>query len=188
MQVHLDRVGHVAPLVRRHVLRLRPAGGTTSPRLRGWDPMVGPCRHVLEVVHKPNDIWRFSFVVLWRFFCFRHYSSCQSSVTCYLWRSWKFCHRKRLFCDEICKRHDWIVIDEHISSSVLSPTFLTNGTRRNGTMISTWLPGLLAYSMATWHLFLFFYMLFSSTSQHLLVWCNCGAYMDTLCSSSFQHR
>jgi len=71
---------------------------------------------------------------------------------------------------------------------LLSPTYLTNGTRRNGTMISTWLPGLLAYSMATWRLFLFFYMLFSSTSQHLLVWCNCGAYTDTLCSSSFQHR
>ena len=45
MQVHLDRVGHAAPLVRRHVL----AGGTASPRLRGWDPMVGSHRHVLEV-------------------------------------------------------------------------------------------------------------------------------------------
>ena len=47
MQVHLDRVGHAAPLVHRHVLRLRPASGTASPRLRGWDPMVGPHRHVL---------------------------------------------------------------------------------------------------------------------------------------------
>ena len=69
MQVHLDRVGHDAPLVHRHVLRLRPASGTASPRLRGWDPMVGPHRHVLEVgplvgprrhvlqvVHEPNDI------------------------------------------------------------------------------------------------------------------------------------
>ena len=85
-----------------------------------WDLLVGPRCHVLEVVHEPNDLWWFSFVVLWRFFCFHHYSSCQSSVTCYLWRSWKFRHRKRLFCDEICKRHDWIVIDEHISSSVLN--------------------------------------------------------------------
>ena len=85
-----------------------------------WDLLVGPRRHVLEVVHEPNDLWRFSFVVLWRFFCFRHYSSCQSSVTCYLWRGWKFRHRKRLFCDEICKRRDWIVIDEHISSSGLN--------------------------------------------------------------------
>ena len=49
MQVHLDRVGHAAPLVRHHVLRLRPAGGTASPLLRGWDPIVGPHRHVLEV-------------------------------------------------------------------------------------------------------------------------------------------
>ena len=49
MQVHLDRVGHAAPLVHRHVLSLRPASGTASPRLRGWDPMVGPHRHVLEV-------------------------------------------------------------------------------------------------------------------------------------------
>ena len=41
MQDRLDRVGHAAPLVRRHVLRLRPAGGTASPRPRGgtywWD-------------------------------------------------------------------------------------------------------------------------------------------------------
>ena len=49
MQDQVDCVGHATPLVRRHVLRLRPAGGTASPRLRGWDPMVGPHHHVLEV-------------------------------------------------------------------------------------------------------------------------------------------
>jgi len=55
-------------------------------------------------------------------------------------------------------------------------------------MTLIWLPGLLAYSMAMWRLFPFSYMLFLSTSQHLLVLCNCGASMDTPCSSSFQHR
>ena len=101
-----------------------------------WDLLVGPRCHVLEVVHEPNDLWRFSFVVLWRFFCFCHYSSCQRSVTCYLWRSWKFRHRKRLFCDEICKRHDWIVIDEHISSSANSLSWLYFLRCRSKKMIS----------------------------------------------------
>jgi len=75
----LDRVGHAAPLVRRHVFEVGTQCWDHIAMSSRWDLLVGPRRHVLEVVHEPNDLWRFSFVVLWRFFCFRHYSSCQSS-------------------------------------------------------------------------------------------------------------